>query len=245
MNGGEDTASNQTEGKRTGYRVVGLVDAQDEDELREEERGGSVVDYARLVAMHGSQTEEEDGGEEEEAQRHSHGAPRQDLDGENLAILMSSQGEKSLSDSRSMMERLGGDGRHCAVTHLPPGDIHEHGKAGHVITLTTDVGAVSENHLAALRRPATLPGPAVKKRTTVRILYNSVCSHHQLSVTHSQYGVVPEDTDGFGALLGGGQAELHGDGFVQSVLQQLVIVVDRDADHRRVDDRTLWHPDDR
>lgn len=64
-------------------------------------------------------------------------------------------------------------------------------------------------------------------------------------MTHSQYGVVPEDTDGFRALLSGGQAELHRDGFVQSVLQQLVVVVDRDADHRRVDDRTLWDPDDR
>lgn len=42
----------------------------------------------------------------------------------------------------------------------------------------------------------------------------------------SQYGVVPEDTDGFRALLSGDQAELHSDGFVQSVLQQLIVVVD-------------------
>ena len=59
---------------------------------------------------------------------------------------------------------------------------------------------------------------------------------------HSQYGVIPEHADGFGALLGGHQAELHGDGLVQRVLQQLVVVVHRDADHRRVDDRTLGHP---
>lgn len=52
--------------------------------------------------------------------------------------------------------------------------------------------------------------------------------------------MVPEDADGLGALLGGDQAELHGDGFVQSVLQQLVVVVHRDADHRCVDDGTLW-----
>lgn len=57
---------------------------------------------------------------------------------------------------------------------------------------------------------------------------------------HSQYGVVPKDTDGFGALLGGDQPELHGDGFVQRVLQQRVVVVHSDADHRGVDDRTLW-----
>lgn len=60
----------------------------------------------------------------------------------------------------------------------------------------------------------------------------------------SQDGVVPEDTDGFRALLGGDQAELHSDGFVQIVLQQLVVVVDRDTDHRRVDDWTLRHTDD-
>lgn len=55
----------------------------------------------------------------------------------------------------------------------------------------------------------------------------------------SQYGVVPEDTDGFRALLSGDQAELHGDGFVQRVLQQLVIVVHCDTHHWCVDDRTL------
>lgn len=57
---------------------------------------------------------------------------------------------------------------------------------------------------------------------------------------HSQYGVVPKDTDGFGAFLGGDQPELHGDGFVQRVLQQRVVVVHSDADHRGVDDGTLW-----
>lgn len=63
-------------------------------------------------------------------------------------------------------------------------------------------------------------------------------------VTHSQDAVVPEDTDGFGALLCGDQAELHGDGFVQRVLQQLVVVVHGDADHRGVDHRTLRDPKD-
>lgn len=53
--------------------------------------------------------------------------------------------------------------------------------------------------------------------------------------------MVPEDADGLRALLSGHQAELHGDGFVQVVLQQRVVVVHRDADHRGVDDRTLRH----
>lgn len=62
-----------------------------------------------------------------------------------------------------------------------------------------------------------------------------------LSVTvYSQNAVVPEDTDGFGALLSGDQAELHSDGFLQCVLQQLVVVVHCDAHHWCVDNRALW-----
>lgn len=60
-------------------------------------------------------------------------------------------------------------------------------------------------------------------------------------VVDSQDGVIPEDTDGFRALLSGDKAELHGDGLVQIVLQQSVVIVYGDADHRRVDDRTLRH----
>lgn len=69
------------------YRVVCLVDAQDEDELGEEERDASIVDNTGLVALHGSQTEEEDRGEEEKAHRHSHCTPRQDFDWQNLSVL--------------------------------------------------------------------------------------------------------------------------------------------------------------
>lgn len=36
------------------------------------------------------------------------------------------------------------------LTHFSPGNVHKHSKAGHVITLTADVGAVSENHFTAL-----------------------------------------------------------------------------------------------
>lgn len=63
-------------------------------------------------------------------------------------------------------------------------------------------------------------------------------------VGYSQDGVIPEDTDGFRALLSGDKAELHGDGFVQIVLQQSVVIVYGDADHWRVDDRTLRHAGD-
>lgn len=102
---GKEDKVGKTGGKLSDYRVVGLVDAQDEDELREEERRGSVVDNACLVALHGSQTEEEDGGEEEEAQRHSHSAPRQDFDGENLSVLTQviPSREKSLIKSHGLM----------------------------------------------------------------------------------------------------------------------------------------------
>lgn len=62
-----------------------------------------------------------------------------------------------------------------SVTHLSPGDIHEHGEAGHVVALTADVGAVPENHLAALRRPAAVPTADIKhKEDSVRITSSSV-----------------------------------------------------------------------
>lgn len=71
------------------YWIISLVDSQDEDELREEERRPPVVDDAGLVALHGPQAEEEDGGEEEEGQRGAHGAPGQELDGQDLPVLTS------------------------------------------------------------------------------------------------------------------------------------------------------------
>lgn len=52
----------------------------------------------------------------------------------------------------------------------------------------------------------------------------------------SQDRVVPEDTDGFGALLRLQQPELHRDWLVQSTGQELLIVMDTDAHHRCVDD---------
>lgn len=52
-----------------------MVDADDEDDLSDEERGSPVVDDAGLVAVHGPQAEEEECGEEEEAERHAHRAP--------------------------------------------------------------------------------------------------------------------------------------------------------------------------
>lgn len=88
--------SNRWKLKLIDYRVVCLVDSQDEDELGEEESGGAVVDYTRLVALHGSQAEEEDRGEEEEAQRHPHGAPRQDFDWQNLSVLAQRDQERKV-----------------------------------------------------------------------------------------------------------------------------------------------------
>lgn len=112
-----------------------------------------------------------------------------------------------------------------------------------MITLAADVGAVSENHLAAFRRPAALTAAEVTKQSGGEETRLGSARGSALG-RYSQDGVIPEDADGFRALLGGDKAELHGDGFVQMVLQPSVVVVERDADHRRVDDRTLWHPDD-
>lgn len=123
------------------------------------------------------------------------------------------------------------------MAHLPPGDIHENREARHVVTLAADVCVVSENHLAALRRPAAVAGTDTKHKHEYDAAPPRPPTRRQV---HSQYGVVPEDADGFGALLGGDQAKLHGDGFVQRVLQQLVVVVHCDAHHWRVNDGALW-----
>lgn len=49
-------------------------------------------------------------------------------------------------------------------THLPPGDVHEHRKAGGVAALAGDVGPVPGQQLAALGRPASSPTGAAEKR---------------------------------------------------------------------------------
>lgn len=41
--------------------------------------------------------------------------------------------------------------------YLSLGDIHEHGEAGHVVTLTANVAVVPVEHLAAFSRPAACP----------------------------------------------------------------------------------------
>lgn len=69
-----------------------MVDAQDEDELGQEESRRAVVDDARLVALQGSEAQEEDRGEEEEAQRHAGRAPGQEFNGQDLSVLRQTAG---------------------------------------------------------------------------------------------------------------------------------------------------------
>lgn len=54
--------------------------------------------------------------------------------------------------------------------------------------------------------------------------------------------VVPEDTDGFRALLSGEQPELQCDGFFQCVLYELLIIKHHHTDHRSVNDWPLRNP---
>lgn len=60
----------------------------------------------------------------------------------------------------------------------------------------------------------------------------------------SQDGMVPEDTDGLGALLRLQQPELHRDWLVQGTGQKFLIVMDADTHHRRVDDRAFGDSDE-
>lgn len=55
--------------------------------------------------------------------------------------------------------------RSVSVTRLSPGDIHENRETRHVVTLAADVGAVSENHLAAFRRPTAVTSSDTQTQT--------------------------------------------------------------------------------
>lgn len=56
--------------------------------------------------------------------------------------------------------------------------------------------------------------------------------------------MVPEDADGLGALLRLQQPELHRDRLVQGSGQKLLIVMDADTHHGRVDDRPFGDSDE-
>lgn len=69
------------------HRVVGLIDADQEDELREEERCYQVSVDGVQVGAEPAQQAQQDEGEEEEEQRDRHRGVRDDLQGENIAVL--------------------------------------------------------------------------------------------------------------------------------------------------------------
>lgn len=69
------------------YRVVGLVDAQHEGELRDEEGCCGVAEDAGAVAVHGPQARQEEHGEQQEAQGHAHRAPGHQLHRQDLPVL--------------------------------------------------------------------------------------------------------------------------------------------------------------
>lgn len=54
--------------------------------------------------------------------------------------------------------------------------------------------------------------------------------------------MVPEDTDGLGALLSLQQPELYSDGLLKSPLHQRIIVMDANAHHWGIDDGALGNP---
>ena len=69
------------------YRVVGLVDAAEEEELSEEEGGHQVPVDGVEVGEQPGQEEEEEEGDEEGDQRRRQSRVGHDLQGQDLAVL--------------------------------------------------------------------------------------------------------------------------------------------------------------
>lgn len=77
------------------HRVVGLIDAEQEDELGEEERRHQVPVDGVEVGAEAAQQAQQDEGEEEEEQGGRHRGVGDDLQGEDVAVLRGGGGGRS------------------------------------------------------------------------------------------------------------------------------------------------------
>lgn len=104
--------------------------------------------------------------------------------------------------------------------YLSFGNVHEDGKAGHVVALAADVAVVPVEHFAALGGPAACTaGPThTDKRATgerERQGWAGTAGMPTALGSSSRDGVVPEDADRLGPLLCLEQGVLQGEGRVE------------------------------
>lgn len=83
------------EGQKHTHRVVGLIDAEQEDELREEERRYQVPVDGVEVGAEPAQEAQQDEGEEEEQQGDRDRGVGDDLQGEDITVLCRAVPRKS------------------------------------------------------------------------------------------------------------------------------------------------------
>lgn len=137
------------------YHVVGLIYAQQEDELGEEKRRHQVPVDGVEVGAESPQDTQQDEREEEEEQGDGHRGVGDDLQGENVAVL----GKDATGEVRKRKWWIGNSQGAPPLfffgKYLSLRDIHEHRKAGHVVALTADVAVVPVEDLAAFGGPAT------------------------------------------------------------------------------------------
>ena len=112
------------------------------------------------VGAEAAQEAQQDEGEEEEEQGDRHCGVGDDLQGEDVTVLWRHRDVKSVTRQKAeISERMGmffmSSWNDTSPLHyLSLGNVHEHGEAGHVVTLTADVGVVPVEHLAAFGGPA-------------------------------------------------------------------------------------------
>lgn len=140
------------EGSGDAYREVGLVDAQEENQLSQAQGGGQVAADAMLVGSQSPQQGEEEEGEQQGSQSDPESHVGQCLQRQDLPILYGEHEEgKNLSarPRAPTFPNTCNHGRRKGLAHLPPGHIHEHSEARHVVALAADMALVAENNLTA------------------------------------------------------------------------------------------------
>lgn len=78
-------------------------------------------------------------------------------------VRIQEQGKKSQTQSRT--------GQLTNKYHLSLGDVHEYGKAGHVVTLTTDVAVVPVEHLTSFSGPAACTSNPKRQNRNLQCIF--------------------------------------------------------------------------
>jgi hypothetical protein len=141
-------------GRKPSYREVSLVDPQEEDQLGQAQGSCEVAADAMLVGAQCAKKSEEEEGEQQGGQGDTKGHICQCLQRQYLPILQGGW-QEALSTQPSTWAPTHSSTAAPHRSHLPPGHIHEHSEARHVVTLAADVALIAEDNFTPPGRPAT------------------------------------------------------------------------------------------